>query len=115
MTQEITREDLRILESDIKKDVRHDVDIRFKAFETNFNLKFNAFTTSQEERYELVDERYQRIEELLKPIAEMYSHTTTLGKWIKASLLFLTLVFGFFATAGDGFKAIKVFLAKIFS
>lgn len=106
----ITREDLREVEEDIK----NEVDERFQAIEIDLNNKFNNFNRLQEDRYKLVDERYERIEKLLQPIAEMYSHTTTFGKWVVAGLTFLTLFFGFLATAGDGFKAFKVFLHKLF-
>lgn len=111
MSQEITREDLKELEEDIKDDV----DTRFRALEVDFNSKFSSFERSQEQRYLKVDERYDEIVKLLKPIAEMYSHTTTFGRWVVAGLTFLTLLFGFLITASDGFKVVKVFFHKLFS
>ena len=100
MTQEITRQDLL----DLEKDIANDVDTRFKAMEQ-----------AQQIRYDKVDQRYEELLTLLKPIAEMYSHTTTFGRWVVAGLTFLTLLFGFLATASDGFKAFKVFVFKIFT
>lgn len=107
----ITKEDLRELEDDLK----HETDERFQAIELDLNNKFNNFNRLQEERYKLVDERYERIEKLLQPIAEVYGHTTTFGRWMLGILTFFTVLFGFFATAKDGAGALKTFIIKLFS
>lgn len=41
-----------------------------------------------------VTETLKRIEEKLDPISTAYQTTTTLGKWVMASLLFVSIIIG---------------------
>ena len=84
-----------------------DIEISEKRLQKYVDLKIEYVSKDVQANKESIEVMFSQICSKLDPIAKMYENAGTFGKWVKAALIFFSLVFGFFLT-------FKQFLAQIF-
>lgn len=93
----------------VKMEIEEDIDKRFNSMNETIVAQINdRFLKFKQDE----DVRYQEIIKLLKPIADTYTNTRTLGKWGLSFITLLALLFGSFMTIKAGYADVKQVLFK---